>query len=173
MRNDLSLLRIFDKDEIIMLRKEHNTQILELAKLAASKPITIEAKAMASSESQGDSIKFENSTLGIGVSKGEVKAEKIAGTIHEAQSKSIAEVAEEIQELLEQLQKTNPANTTTEQMEVATEAIKRIESDPTWKQRVINTAREDDLVAFKKALDNPAGAFITSAIKGWLEAGER
>ncbi len=32
-----------------------------VAKLAASKPITIEAKAMASSESQGDSIKMENS----------------------------------------------------------------------------------------------------------------
>ena len=55
-------------------------------------------------------------------------------------------------------------------MIVATEAIKHIESDPTWKQRVINAAREGGLAAFEKALDNPAGAFITSAIKGWLEA---
>ena len=60
-RAELKGLEAHNKDEIIMLRKEHNTQILELAKLAASKPITIEAKAMASSESQGDSIKMENS----------------------------------------------------------------------------------------------------------------
>ena len=55
-------------------------------------------------------------------------------------------------------------------MMVAAEAIKRIENDPTWKQRVINAAKEGGLAALEKALDNPAGAFVTSAIKGWLQA---
>jgi hypothetical protein len=31
-------------------------------------------------------------------------------------------------------------------------------------------AKEGGLAALENALDNPAGAFITSAIKGWLEA---
>lgn len=83
------------------------------------------------------------------------------------------EMAAEIQqldELLKRLSQTYPTNTTDEQMVVATEAIKQIESDPNWKQRVLNAAKEGGLAAFEKALDNPIGALITGAIKGWLEA---
>jgi uncharacterized protein YjbI with pentapeptide repeats len=86
------------------------------------------------------------------------------------QQGNLAEAAAEIQQLLEQLSKTYPTKTTAEQMVVAAEAIKRIESDPTWKQRVINAAKEGGLAALEKALDNPVGALITGAIKGWLEA---
>ncbi len=86
------------------------------------------------------------------------------------QKQTLVEAADEIQKLLKQLEQTNPSKTTTEQMVVAAEAIKRIESDPNWKQRVINAAREGGLAAFEKALDNPAGAFITGAVQGWLEA---
>ncbi len=157
------------KDREITLYKDRSADMKEIAKLLASRPITVEAKAMASSESQGDTIN-QSGTFGIGVSKGEVNAEKIAGTIYEAQPKSMAEVAAEIQQLLNQLSQTYPISTTAEQMVVATEAIKRIESNPTLKQRIINAAKEGGLAALEKALDNPAGAFITSAIKGWLEA---
>ncbi|MCC5634217.1 hypothetical protein LC613_43225 [Nostoc sphaeroides CHAB 2801] len=52
---------------------------------------------------------------------------------------------------------------------MATEVVKRIESDPTWKQQVIAAVKEGGLAAFEKAIDNPAGAFITGAIKGWQE----
>jgi len=83
---------------------------------------------------------------------------------------TLAEAAAEIQKLLNQLSQNYPTNTTAEQMVVATEAIKRIENNPTLKQRIINAAKEGGLAALEKALDNPAGAFITSAIKGWLEA---
>ena len=81
-----------------------------------------------------------------------------------------AETTAEIQVLVEQLSKIYPTNTTAEKMVVAAEAIKRIESDPTWKQRVINAAREGGLAALEKVLDNPIGALITGAIRGWLEA---
>jgi hypothetical protein len=30
--------------------------------------------------------------------------------------------------------------------------------------------KEEGLAAFEKAIDNPAGAFIVAAIKGWQEA---
>lgn len=75
-----------------------------------------------------------------------------------------------IQQLIQQLEQTYPTNTTKEQMMVATEAINRIESDPTWKQRVVLAARGGGLAAFEKAIDNPVGAFIIGAIKGWLKA---
>ncbi|MDY7004496.1 MAG: hypothetical protein SWX82_11190 [Cyanobacteriota bacterium] len=54
-------------------------------------------------------------------------------------------------------------------MIVATETIKKIESDPNLKQKLISAATSGGLAAFEKVLDNPIGAFVVSAIKGWQE----
>jgi uncharacterized protein YjbI with pentapeptide repeats len=85
------------------------------------------------------------------------------------QPQSLAQAAAEIQELLKQLEQTYPSTTTSQQMVVAAEAINRIESNPTMKKKVINAVKEGGLAAFEKAIDNPAGAFIVGAIKGWQE----
>lgn len=83
--------------------------------------------------------------------------------------KSLAQAAAEIQLLLKQLEQTYPTTTTSQQMVVAAEAINRIESNPLLKERVINAVKSGGLAAFEKAIDNPAGAFIVGAIKGWQE----
>ncbi|NMG11338.1 hypothetical protein DP117_32525 [Brasilonema sp. UFV-L1] len=85
------------------------------------------------------------------------------------QTQSLAEAAAEIQLLLKQLEQTYPTTTTSQQMVVAAEAIKHIESNPSLKKRAINAAKSGGLAAFEKAIDNPAGAFIVGAIKGWQE----
>lgn len=113
----------------------------------------------------------QSGNLGIGhMSGGEIKeGAKVAGTINEAERHNLAQAAAEIQALLKQLEQTYPTTTTSQQMVVATEAINQIESNPTLKQRVINAVKEGGLAAFEKAIDNPAGAFIVAAIKGWQE----
>ncbi len=116
----------------------------------------------------GDSIN-QSGNFGVGVNKGEVKTEKLAGTINEAQQNNLVEAAAEIQQLLKQLEQSYPSTTTSEQMVVAAKAIERIESNPSLKKRVINAVKEGGLAAFEKAIDNPAGAFIVNAIKGWQE----
>ncbi|BAY67135.1 hypothetical protein NIES22_72980 (plasmid) [Calothrix brevissima NIES-22] len=85
------------------------------------------------------------------------------------QPQSHALAAAEIQALLKQLEQTYPTTTTSQQMVVAAEAINRIENNPTMKQKVINAVKEGGLAAFEKAIDNPAGAFVVGAIKGWQE----
>jgi hypothetical protein len=85
------------------------------------------------------------------------------------QPQSLVQAAAEIQALIQQLESNYPIGTPARDMVVATEVIKRIESDPTWKHRVIGAVKEGGLAAFEKAIDNPAGAFITGAIKGWQE----
>jgi len=161
------------KDEQIEIYKQNSANIIEMARLIAKvgNPtiVNVEAKAVAEGQSQGDTI-TQTGSFGIGINKGEVEAEKLSGTINEAQSKSLAQTATEIQELLKQLEQSYPTHTTAEQMAVAAEAIERIESNPTWKQRVVNAAKEAGLAAFEKAIDNPIGALIVGAIKGWLEA---
>ncbi|NET17692.1 MAG: hypothetical protein F6K08_35135 [Okeania sp. SIO1H6] len=94
---------------------------------------------------------------------------KVAGVINEAQQQNLAEAVAQVQQILQQLSQSYPTNTTTEQMIVATEAIKKIESDPTLKQKLISASSAGLLGAFEKVLDNPVGAFVVSAIKGWQE----
>jgi hypothetical protein len=114
---------------------------------------------------------FIGGTFGIGnMSGGEIKeGAKVAGVINESEHQNLAAAAAEIQQLLQQLSQTYSTATTSEQMIVAAEAIKQIEGDPNWKKRVINAAKEGGLATFEKVLDNPVGALITGAIKGWLE----
>jgi hypothetical protein len=87
-------------------------------------------------------------------------------TINEAEKRNLAEAAAKIRQLLEQLSQTYPNPTTAQKMEVVAKAIDSINSDPIWKQLAINAVKEEGLVAFEKAIDNPLGAFVAEGIKG-------
>lgn len=115
------------------------------------------------------SIDQRNFSIGVGVNQEEINTKKLAGTISEADNQNLAEAAVEIRQLLEQLSQIYPTYTSAQKMVVAAQAIERIESNPIWKQRVINAAKERGLAAFEKAIDNPIGAFVVGAVKGWQE----
>ena len=59
----------------------------------------------------------------IGTVKGNAK---VAGIINEAQQQNLAEAVAQVQQILRQLSDSYPTNTTTEQMIVATETIKKL-----------------------------------------------
>ncbi|NEP55854.1 MAG: hypothetical protein F6K31_02375 [Symploca sp. SIO2G7] len=100
-----------------------------------------------------------------------IEGDYVQGNYYAAGEKqSLAEVAAEVQQLFAQLEQSYPTTTTAEQMVVAAEVIKRIESNPTLKQRAVGAVKQGGLAAFEKAIDNPAGAFVVGAIKGWQEA---
>ena len=142
--------------------------MMEIARLLANRPINVEATAMTGDRVHtggGDYRKIDTGGGRYVETRGGIYYEH-----YDNQPQSLADAAAEIQKLLKQLEQSYPTSTTTEQMLVATKAIERIESDPTLKQRVISAAQEGGLAAFEKALDNPVGALITGAIKGWLEA---
>ncbi|WP_414544441.1 pentapeptide repeat-containing protein [Nostoc sp. CCY0012] len=121
---------------------------------------------------QGDTTMTGNRNIntGGGNYNERIQGDYVQGNYYAAgQPQTLAEAAAEIQLLLKQLEQTYPTTTTSQQMVVAAEAINRIESNPTLKKRVINAVKEGGLAAFEKAIDNPAGAFIVGAIKGWQE----
>lgn len=100
----------------------------------------------------------------------QIQGDYVQGNYYAAeQPQRLAETVTEIQLLLKQLEQTYPTTTTSQQMVVAAEAVNRIESNPLLKERVINAVKLGGLAAFEKAIDNPAGAFIVGAIKGWQE----
>lgn len=90
------------------------------------------------------------------------------GIVNEAGQQNLSAAALEIQELLTQLSQVYPSTTSFEQMILAAEAIKRIENDSSWKQKIISSLKEGGLSAFEKTLDNPIGALVVGIIKGWL-----
>jgi uncharacterized protein YjbI with pentapeptide repeats len=80
---------------------------------------------------------------------------------------TLAEAAAEIQQLLEQLDKSYPTNTTAGKMAVASEAIQHIESNPTLKERILSALKAGGISALETLLLHPAASFVISALEDW------
>jgi chemotaxis response regulator CheB len=97
---------------------------------------------------------------------------KVAGVINEAEQQNLAKAAAQIQQLLEQLDKSYPANTTAGKMEIATEAIKQIEANPTLMARVLSAIGAGGASALESFLNHPAASFVINALQDWQETGK-
>lgn len=115
-------------------------------------------------------INQNNSSFGVGVNQGEINTEKLAGTIVEADKRNIAEVAAEIQQLLEQLEKSYSTNTTIEKMAVASEAIKLIEGNQGLYQRIISALKAGSTQALAQYLNHPLASFVIAAFEDWQKS---
>jgi hypothetical protein len=94
---------------------------------------------------------------------------KIAGVINEAQQRNIAETVAEVQQLLEQLEKSYPTNTTVGKLKVTGEALSRIDSNPTFAARILSALEAGTISAFEQSLNHPAASFFISALADWQE----
>ena len=95
---------------------------------------------------------------------------QIGGILNDYSSKqSLNESAAEIQQLLKQLEETNPTTTETEKMIVAAKAADEIKNNPTLKARVIGALKAGGTEAFKEAVDNPLVNVLVAIIEGWMQ----
>ncbi|NES67596.1 MAG: pentapeptide repeat-containing protein [Okeania sp. SIO2D1] len=144
--------------------QQHNTNLNEMVKILGSITINVKAEAMA-----GDNIRQEGN-FGIGhMSGGEIKDSKVAGILNEAEQQNLAQAAAEIQQLLEQLEKSYPTETMAGKMELASEAISQIENNRTFKERVVKSLKAGGVSAFEQLLSHPAASFVIAALKEWRE----
>jgi len=96
---------------------------------------------------------------------------QIGGILNDYSSKqSLDEAAAEIQQLLKQLEETNPTTTETEKMIVAAKAADEIKNNPTLKARVMGAFKSGGTEAFKEAVDNPLVNVLVAIIQGWMQA---
>jgi uncharacterized protein YjbI with pentapeptide repeats len=94
--------------------------------------------------------------------------DQTGGTFYDYSSKpELSEAAAEIQQLLEQLSQTYPTNTPSEKIVVLEEAIKRIENDPTLKERVLGAVKSSGVEAIKELVDHPLINILLAALEGW------
>jgi uncharacterized protein YjbI with pentapeptide repeats len=85
------------------------------------------------------------------------------------QRQSLVEAAAEIQGLLGQLEQSYPTSTPLEKQAVVTEAIRRIESNPTLKMRVIGALKKAGTEGIKELIDHPLINIFLAAVEGWEE----
>lgn len=85
------------------------------------------------------------------------------------QRQTLAEAAAEIQQLLEQLEKSYPTKTLSQKGIVAEKTIERIEANKDWKQKVINSVRAMGIEAFMELIDSPVANVLRAGIESLLE----
>ncbi len=104
-----------------------------------------------------------------------VEAKQIGGNINNytpQQKQTLADAATEIQELLEQLEKSYSTDTTTGKMALATEAITQIESNPGLTARILSALKVGGVKAFEQFLSHPAASFVIGALEDWEKTKE-
>ena len=168
-QNDFYSEEIKNKRKQIKKLRKDNTKLMGIV------------ETMAEKENQGYQIDIQENhgpvgntgqtygVVGAVGNKGKINDLKTAHTINETPQKTLAETAAEIQQLLKQLEQSNPTETTAGQMAVATQAIEIVENNPTLKQRVIGVLKSAGTEAFKEALDNPIANVLVAAFQGWIE----
>lgn len=102
-----------------------------------------------------------------------VNAHQIGGNISNStpqERQNLAVAADEIQQLLQQLEQTNPTTTTFEKTVVVAKAVDEIEKNPTLKARVIEALKSGGKEVLKEAVDHPLVNILMASIEGWQEA---
>jgi len=123
------------------------------------------------SENPGDKVPIQE-VYGVGINKGNINTSKFAKTmtIYESQQQNLTEAARDIQELLEQLEKTYPSETTMDRMKIATEVITHIDNHPTKAQKIFSAIKAGGVAAVEQLLNHPASSFVIAALNDWQKS---
>ena len=123
------------------------------------------------SENPGDKVSTKE-VYGVGLNKGNINTSKFAKTmtIYESQQQNLTEAARDIQELLEQLEKTYPSETTMDRMKIATEVITHIDNHPTQAQKIFSAIKAGGVAAVEQLLNHPASSFVIAALNDWQKS---
>ena len=121
------------------------------------------------SENSGDKVSIQEN-YGVGINKGNINNSKFARIIYESEQQNLAEAARDIQELLEQLEKTYPSETTIDRMKIATEVITHIDNHPTKAQRIFSAIKVGGVAGIEQLLSHPAVSFVIAALDDWQKS---
>jgi hypothetical protein len=83
------------------------------------------------------------------------------------QQQNLTKTVAEIQQLLQQIEKSYPTNTTYEKLTFTAEAIRQIDNNPKLHQRVMSALKAGGVQALEQALNHPAASFLIGALEDW------
>jgi hypothetical protein len=98
-----------------------------------------------------------------------VIGDKVMGskTVNHYNSTNLAEAAQEIQALIEQLAKTYPTDTRAAKNGFADEIVKQIDTNPAITSRLLSATKAGGVAAIEQFINHPAVSFIVAAIEDW------
>ena len=168
------------KDTQIEIYKKHNQTLEKIIFALSAKQINPNIDLVAMSEAKkfekekvNVNINIESQNYGSIINTSRDFNANLGDSIYVEEKQSLAEAAKEIQELLEQLDRTYSQNktaqemTNAEKMTLALKVIEQIQSDQTLKLKIINALEPGRTEALSELLNHPAGNFITAAIEDW------
>ena len=82
---------------------------------------------------------------------------------------NLAEVAADIQSLLEQLEKSYSTDTTAGKMTIATKAIEHIDNNPNLAKRILSALKAGSISSLQQLLNHPAASFTIGALNDWQQ----
>ncbi|MDY6939600.1 MAG: pentapeptide repeat-containing protein [Cyanobacteriota bacterium] len=154
------------KNEHIIRYRQNSANMTEIVKLLANRPIHVETNAVANNHS--DNLDFQGANIPGGV------AAKNYGNMVETQhnyapeqKQNLAEAAAEIQQLLNVLDRSYPADLPTDTQAEIEVAVKGISKDPALKKRVVAALKEGGMKALETFTDSPYVSILVAAYKGW------
>ncbi len=156
-------------------QQSHAQDLKELLLQKLSHPNTIHIKNISQTMNnntdnnrQGDTY-TQSGKFGVGhMSGGEIQSgAKVAGELHETQSKTLAESVVEIQQLLQILDRSYPPDIPRKTQEIIDVAVKEIDKDPQLKERVVGALNSGSIEALKELMDNPYVNILVAAYQGW------
>jgi uncharacterized protein YjbI with pentapeptide repeats len=165
-------IKSLPKDNLIFLlsQKDGQIQSLEVAFRAVTTGLKEVAETPKYSFQDSPVYGFAPETVGSNLVSGEtIHDNEIVGTQHNytpEQRQTLAEAAAEIQQLLKQLEQTNPTATEAEQKDYLTTKI----IPSTKRQRFVNALQEGGKELFKELMDNIYVNVAIAAIEGWQSA---
>lgn len=130
----------------------------------------VEAHIEAASESQSNSDTYSNDLRGANIANfanqvSDNARQQANQHIHlTEQKRTIAEAAKEIQQLLKQLEVTNPTATEAEKVSYVND-----ETTSSFKRRVVGALKAGGEAAIEEFLDNPYVNVGKAIIKGWVK----
>jgi CHAT domain len=125
--------------------------------VSVKKSDVISEKESQQKSSGGISFNISGGKIGGGIqtAQGDNNVQSMTNYATIEQKSNLAEAAKKIQQLLQQLEKSNPTTTRTEKMMVVTKAVEQIENNPALKTRVIEALKTAGTEALKKEINHP------------------
>jgi uncharacterized protein YjbI with pentapeptide repeats len=157
------------KDSEINIYRQQSADLIEIVKLQATRPINVEAKAVAASQSDSNTFNNDLREAKIGNFANQVQdsAHQQTNQYNYAspEKQTLAEAADEIQRLLRQLEETNPTATEIEQV-----AYVNVAAKPDIKQRAISALKAGGDTAIDEFfLENKYLKVGKAVVKAWLQ----
>ena len=152
---------------LVLVRVQKAENELIFSKEDSGKKIVLnEALIMSETRPKNTFITINGGSVGIVQNEGTIGSS--AGQVQYAQQRNLnlAEAAKEIQNLLKQLEQTNPNATENEQITYLND-----ETSPSFQRKAASALKAAGEAAIDEFLDNPYIKVGKAAIIGWIEAG--